>query len=110
LQDARVRAAIIGAAAAHAVGRGSVRGALYDFGKFPALVDTANGDRVPGTILLLRDAAALAKLDAYESVAEGLYVRRRTAVRLDDGGEIEAWVYVYVRSVSGRRRIAAWPF
>lgn len=109
LQDERVRAGVIGAAAAHLVGRGSVRGALYDLGEYPALVDTTADERVPGTLLALRHTAALSALDAYERVGERLYLRRRVTVRLDSGGDVEAWVYFYARSVSGRRRIAAWP-
>lgn len=108
LQDARQRAAVLGGAPARVVGRGSVAGVLYDLGDYPGLVPGGAG-RVPGLVVELADAAALARLDAYEDVDAGLYARQWTTVRLDAGGECDAWVYVYRRSVGGRPRIAAWP-
>jgi gamma-glutamylcyclotransferase (GGCT)/AIG2-like uncharacterized protein YtfP len=109
LQDPALRTHVLGGAVAHVVGRGSVRGALYDLGEYPGLVDSADDERVPGTVLKLTDAAALTRLDAHEGVGEGLYVRRRMSVRLADGDEIQAWVYLYARPIDGRPRIAVWP-
>jgi gamma-glutamylcyclotransferase (GGCT)/AIG2-like uncharacterized protein YtfP len=104
-----VRDDALGGAAARVIGRGTVRGALYDLGEYPGLVESAGDERVPGLILELDDAAALARLDRYEGVDEGLYVRRRVVVTRDDGTVDEVWIYFYVRSVEGRERIAAWP-
>lgn len=100
---------MLGPAAGDVVGPGTVPGALYDLGEYPGLVDTADGGRVPGLVVALPDAAALARLDAYEGVDDGLYTRREMLVALVDGGACPAWVYVYARSVASRRRLARWP-
>jgi gamma-glutamylcyclotransferase (GGCT)/AIG2-like uncharacterized protein YtfP len=91
------------------VGSGTIGGVLYDVGEYPALRPSDSpADLVPG-VLLEVDDAALDRLDAYEGVPEGLYLRERRAVRLDDGRRAEAWVYLYNRSTAGMRRIAGWP-
>src|SRR5262245_22552558 len=92
LQDPRQVAAVRRRAVqVRGVGSGTVRGILYDVGDYPALRPSdAPGDVVPGVLLELDDGA-LAGLDAYEGVAEGLYVRQRAAVHLDDGCTVEAW-------------------
>ena len=107
LQEARQRDAVLRGAATREIGRGSVAGTLYDLGEYPGLV--ADGAaRVPGTLIELPDEAALALLDAYEGVDEGLYARVRATVRLETGDELEAWLYSYLRPVDGRPRIASW--
>lgn len=110
LQDAGQVAAVVGGAVCcRVIGGGKVRGVLYDLGEYPGLRPSESPDDfVPGVVLELDDAA-LARLDAYEGVADGLYVRELQQVRLDDGQHAAAWVYVYNRSTAGRRRIAAWP-
>jgi gamma-glutamylcyclotransferase (GGCT)/AIG2-like uncharacterized protein YtfP len=55
------------------------------------------------------DDDALAPLDAYEGVHQGLYVRRQVPVRLDDGGTVRGWVYLYAGPIAGRPRLRAWP-
>lgn len=107
LQEAGQRDAVLRGAATWVVGRGSVAGTLYDLGEYPGLV-AGGATRVPGTLIELADDAALTLLDAYEGVEEGLYARVRTTVHLDTGDEVAAWVYVYLRPVDGRPRIASW--
>ena len=104
-------AAVVGAATlCRVVGAGRVRGVLYDAGDYPALRPSRSAaDSVPGLLLELDGDAVLARLDAYEGVASGLYVRRRCVVHLDDGRRANAWTYVYNRSTASLRRIAAWP-
>lgn len=108
--DPRRVAAVVGFPVRCAVvGRATVQGALYDVGEYPALQRSAAvADVVPGVVLEVDDAA-LARLDDYEGVAEGLYTRELRSVRLDDGTDRDAWVYLYARPVDGMRRIAAWP-
>lgn len=106
LQNARQREQVLRGAPTRVVGRGSVAGALYDLGEYPGLV--AGDARVPGLVIELPDDAALALLDDYEGVGEGLYARHRMSVGLDAGGRIDAWVYVYLRSVAARPRIDSW--
>lgn len=106
LRDARQRALVLGGVASRPLGNGTVAGALYDLGSYPGLLP--GDDRVPGTVIALGDAAALARLDEFEGVESGLYVRERTTVHLDAGGTVEAWIYRYNRPVLGRPRIRAW--
>lgn len=106
LRDARQRALVLNGTPSRALGTGTVAGALYDLGGYPGLLP--GSDPVPGTIIELGDPTALARLDAYEGVAQGLYVRERAAARRDGGGVVETWVYRYNCPVIGRRRIRAW--
>lgn len=106
LRDARQRALALGGIASRPLGNGTVAGALYDLGSYPGLLP--GDDRVPGTVIALADEAALARLDEFEGVGSGLYVRGRATVHLDAGGAIETWIYRYNRPVAGRPRIRAW--
>jgi gamma-glutamylcyclotransferase (GGCT)/AIG2-like uncharacterized protein YtfP len=109
LRDALQRDVVLRGAPTREIGGGSVTGALYDLGNYPGLVLGGTADEpVPGVLVELPDDAALARLDEYEDVGNGLFVRDRVVVRRDDGGEVEAWTYVYSQPVRGRRRIAAW--
>lgn len=96
------------------VGRGSVRGTLYDIdGEFPALM--LYGDTVVAGEIWRCAAAELRRLDEYEGLAQGLF--RRVAVGVADGGEpgreVPCWCYVAGPALSRRltpdRRITAWP-
>jgi gamma-glutamylaminecyclotransferase len=64
----------------------AVDGALYDFGAHPALVVGEPG-RVEGELWLC-PRETLARLDAYEGVGEGLFVRAK--IPLEDG-----WCWSY---------------
>ena len=108
LRDALQRDMVLRGTPTREIGAASAPGVLYDLGNYPGLVDGAPGERVPGVVVELADEAALERLDVYEDVGNGLFARHRTTARLDTGGDVEAWVYVYSRSVRGRRRITAW--
>jgi gamma-glutamylcyclotransferase (GGCT)/AIG2-like uncharacterized protein YtfP len=89
------------------VGRGAVRGRLYDLGEYPGAVLDASGDSliIGDLVELPANPQVLAALDEYEGYSEtnpdaGLFVRCRCQVRLDDGREIESWMYVYNGDVS----------
>jgi gamma-glutamylcyclotransferase (GGCT)/AIG2-like uncharacterized protein YtfP len=69
------------------VGEGTVRGTLYDVGKYPALLLGGDGE-VRGEVWRC-PAGRLADLDRYEGVAGGLF--RRAAVQVDGRA---CWVYV----------------
>jgi gamma-glutamylcyclotransferase (GGCT)/AIG2-like uncharacterized protein YtfP len=112
LRDAGLLAAVIGKDSGwRYLGEGSVAGRLYDAGEYPVLgAREEAGDRVPGVLIELeRGEDALARLDAYEGVDIGLYRRQAVAVQLSSGAVVEAWAYVYQRSVEGLRRIERWP-
>ncbi len=70
------------------VGPGTVRGRLHDLGAYPALVPAAGDGVVRGEVWRC-PVEVLARLDAYEGVAEGLF--RRTRV---EAAGVECWVYV----------------
>jgi gamma-glutamylcyclotransferase (GGCT)/AIG2-like uncharacterized protein YtfP len=108
LRDPLQRDVILRGAPTRALGAATTPGTLYDLGNYPGLVLGTPDERVPGVLIELPDESALMRLDTYEEVAAGLFTRRRTMVRLDRDGDVEAWVYVYNRSVRGRRRIASW--
>ena len=93
------------------VGVGAVRGALFDLGDFPGLLESeSSADTVRGMVIELTEPdVALTRLDAYEGVHDGVYVRREMPVRLDAGKSLNAWVYLYNRPVGKGRRIAGWP-
>lgn len=91
------------------LGGGIVSGILYDAGPFPALQTSSVPDDIVRGVVLELDDSALARLDAYEDVDGGLYVRQLREVHMDDGRRETAWVYVYNRSVAQFPRIAAWP-
>lgn len=97
---------------AQLLGPATIQGRLYDLGRYPGLVDTKSPyDSVHGDVLELADTSAtFAWLDPYEGIFPGKpeenhYARVERPVRLDDGRELVAWVYVYVRDVSKGRSV-----
>jgi gamma-glutamylcyclotransferase (GGCT)/AIG2-like uncharacterized protein YtfP len=90
------------------VGTGSVAGTLYDLGDYPALVLDGRGP-VEGEVWRC-PADVLDRLDEYEGVPDGLYLRAAVVV---DG--TECWTYVagpLLRSrLTPERRIRSgrWP-
>jgi gamma-glutamylcyclotransferase (GGCT)/AIG2-like uncharacterized protein YtfP len=108
LRDALQRDMVLRGARTRELGTATAPGVLYHLGNYPGLVSGTADERVPGVVVELPDDAALTHLDAYEDVDNGLFVRRRTSVHLDAGGDVEAWVYFYNRPVRGRPRIASW--
>lgn len=91
------------------IGPATVAGSLYDIdGEYPALVLAGKG-RVEGEIWRC-PSEALARLDEYEGVRQGLF--RRVAT---EAGGLACWVYVagpkLARRLTPRRRIKSgrWP-
>jgi len=111
LQDPRRVVALLGGSfRCRVVAPATVRGVLYDVrGEYPALRPAELADDVVAGVVLEIDDGALPRLDEYEGVSEGLYVRERCEPRLRDGRSVEAWVYVYNQPTAALRRIAAWP-
>ena len=84
------------------IGHGMLPGKLLDLGSYPALVEPgAGGELVYGEVRALNTpATSLRWLDDYERVIPGReaqsdYARLTRMVRLEAGGEVEAWVYVF---------------
>lgn len=87
------------------VGRGSMRGWLYDLGEFPgAIVDDKAPREIWGEVFRLpKDDLLLRRLDDYEGFdaadpGGSLFVRRRSSVMLTSGERLNCWVYVYNRT------------
>jgi gamma-glutamylcyclotransferase (GGCT)/AIG2-like uncharacterized protein YtfP len=104
-RDARARLQL----EARLVGAATMRGRLYDLGRYPGLVESAGEDDVVhGEMLVLADPArTLAWLDRYEGILAGEptaaceYVRcARPAVCAGTDVPVMAWVYVYQWDVS----------
>ena len=73
------------------IGRGSVRGKLFDLGEYPGVVLDGGGGVVNGVVFTLPDGV-LARLDAYEG---GSFERERVRVEMADGSRRECWMYVW---------------
>lgn len=86
-----------------AVLEGHARYALRD-ATYPAAV-AEPGAEVPGCLLLGIDEAALARLDRFESAE---YRRARVRVRVEAGGERDAWVWLLNESHRHRLSDGGW--
>lgn len=93
-------------------GRGHIAAALFDLGTYPAAVPDGHG-RVRGEVYEIHQPSTLFEtLDEVEDHKPdlphaGLYRRTLTAVALDDGREVAAWVYFYNGSVDDAQPIAS---
>ncbi len=79
------------------VAAGSIGGRLVDLGGYPGALPGGPGT-IRGEVYRLRSADVLAALDSAEGPE---FPRRLTPVRLDDGGEVQAWTYWFNGSVNG---------
>jgi gamma-glutamylcyclotransferase (GGCT)/AIG2-like uncharacterized protein YtfP len=83
------------------VGRGFVRGQLFDLGEYPGAILTRNGQPIKGQVFEIPEAPEiLHRLDAFEgfdpsSPESSLFVRKRRHAQLEDGRKIFCWVYAY---------------
>jgi gamma-glutamylcyclotransferase (GGCT)/AIG2-like uncharacterized protein YtfP len=92
------------------VGRGWIRGALFDLGIYPAAIPAADG-RVLGEVHQMLDPdAVLSSLDEIEGYSarepdSSLYTRVEIPVTLEDGHVANAWVYFYNAPLGRAERI-----
>ena len=92
------------------VGRGWIRGALFDVGIYPAAVPASDG-RVWGEEHRMLDIpAVLHELDEIEGFRPGepdasLYTRVETPVTLEEGGVESTWIYFYNAPLGHAHRI-----
>jgi gamma-glutamylcyclotransferase (GGCT)/AIG2-like uncharacterized protein YtfP len=96
-------------------GRAYIYGVLYDFGHYPGVV-TGGGEKVWGQVFELPPGADIfRRLDEYEEfdclkIDESQFVREKCKAVLEDGLELEVWVYVYNLDVSAAKVIANGEF
>lgn len=94
------------------IGRGSIQGALFDLGIYPAAVPSPDG-RIWGEVYEISDVTAvLAALDDIEGYRDSdpdrsLYMRKQAEVVLPDGTRASAWVYFYNAPLGQAQRIAS---
>ncbi|MBA3885237.1 MAG: gamma-glutamylcyclotransferase [Acidobacteria bacterium] len=92
------------------IGRGSIQGALFDLGIYPAALPASEG-RVWGEVYEMASPdtvlAALDDIEGYspEDPDRSLYARARAEVTLPDGGLAQAWVYFYNAPLGRASRI-----
>jgi len=96
-----------------AIGEGTLRGTLYDFGDYPgAVLDDSSQTLIHGTIFELpQDRELLRELDEYEGfdpadASGSLFVRQVQPVTLATGELLRCWVYVYNRPAGTAPTIA----
>jgi gamma-glutamylcyclotransferase (GGCT)/AIG2-like uncharacterized protein YtfP len=91
-------------------GRGTIAGALFDLGIYPAAVP-ASDTRVWGEVYeMTHPRIVLQALDELEGYREAepdasLYTRRLTPVTLEDGRVVQAWAYFYNAPLGRAERI-----
>jgi gamma-glutamylcyclotransferase (GGCT)/AIG2-like uncharacterized protein YtfP len=91
-------------------GRGTIAGALFDLGIYPAAVPASDA-RVWGEVYRMsHPSIVLQALDAFEGCRtddpeSSLYTRTLTPVTLEDGSAVEAWAYFYNAPLGRAERI-----
>lgn len=85
----------------HSLGKGSVRGHLYDFGRYPGVILDDNGSSISGEVFLLPpDTDIFQRLDDYEGYLpedpdRSLFLRQEVTVAMENGSPLPAWIYLY---------------
>jgi gamma-glutamylcyclotransferase (GGCT)/AIG2-like uncharacterized protein YtfP len=93
------------------LGAATIQGRLYDLGRYPALVASDRAaDQAHGEVFRLTNPISSFRwLDVYENVVPGSpaneYERVVRPVRCSSGGDIRAWVYLYIADLGTRRPV-----
>ena len=94
------------------VGYSSVKGKLYDIGKYPGAVPDDSGDMfITGEIIKIKAPVTVFEfLDNYEDYDDedlqaSEYCRKKEWFSLEGGVRIEAWIYWYNFPVNNKKRI-----
>jgi gamma-glutamylcyclotransferase (GGCT)/AIG2-like uncharacterized protein YtfP len=84
------------------VGKASVKGRLYDLGKYPgAILDPSSRMKVIGRVYEIpENKGVLRALDSYEEynpddLDNSLFIREQTTATLVGGRRVRCWIYVY---------------
>jgi gamma-glutamylcyclotransferase (GGCT)/AIG2-like uncharacterized protein YtfP len=94
------------------IGRGSIQGALFDLGLYPAAVPASDGHVWGEVYEMTEPVPVLAALDEIEGYRHDdsdrrLYRREEADVALPDGTQAQAWVYFYNAPLGRAPRIAS---
>lgn len=102
---------------AERLGEGSCCGQLFRIKHYPGLIASNDpGDRVFGELFRLRETTSLlAQLDDYEGCGPSapqptLYIRTIRPISRAGQSDVDSWVYLYNRPVTGRERIMSGRF
>jgi gamma-glutamylcyclotransferase (GGCT)/AIG2-like uncharacterized protein YtfP len=93
-------------------GRGTIAGALFDLGIYPAAIPASDA-RVRGEVYKMHDAAlvlsALDELEGYrpDDPETSLYTRALAPVTVENGNVCDAWVYFYNAPLGRAERISS---
>ena len=92
------------------VGRGTIAGALFDLGIYPAAVPASDATVRGEVYRMTHPALVLQVLDEFEGCRadepeRSLYMRALTPVRLEDGSVVDAWAYFYNAPLGRAERI-----
>jgi gamma-glutamylcyclotransferase (GGCT)/AIG2-like uncharacterized protein YtfP len=88
------------------VGTGIFQGKLYDLGRYPGAVPSkTKTDLITGEVYCLQQPdKVLELLDEYEGPR---FKRSQVTIFYGEDRPISAWIYLYARSVAGRRIISS---
>ena len=91
-------------------GRGTIAGALFDLGIYPAAVPTSDATVWGEVYRMTHPAIVLQALDELEGCRadepeSSLYTRALTPVTMQDGRVVEAWAYFYNAPLGRAERI-----
>ena len=86
------------------LGLGIFQGKLYDLGRYPGVVPSKEKtDLVTGEVYRINEPdRVLRLLDEYEGPR---FKRTRVTAFFGPDGHLSCWIYLYTRSIAGRRRI-----
>lgn len=88
------------------VGPATIKGALYDLGDYPGLVEEPNGE-VQGELYSIQEPELVFKvLDEYEGLdaPNPEYQRVKKVIFLPGGNEIESWVYICIKRITAEHQ------
>lgn len=81
-----------------------MNGILYDMGDYPAAVKTNEANAIEGDVFEMMNAGEVFKvLDEYEGEE---YERQIEKIKMNNGDELEAWVYWYTGGLENKIRIS----
>lgn len=92
------------------LGRGTIAGALFDLGIYPAAVPASDACVWGEVYRMTHPTIVLQALDEFEGCRaddpeSSLYTRELTRVTLEDGRAVEAWAYFYNAPLGRAERI-----
>lgn len=79
---------------------------MYQIGSYPGIIPSRSG-KISGEVYAV-DSLTLKELDDLED--EGVeYKREMVKVRMREGSEMRAYVYIWQLGVQGKKKISKWP-